>query len=954
MAVAELKRDKPVDFETEVLPALRRNCLACHSGSHAENRLVLETPQTILKGGENGPAVVPKKSGESLLFRAAAHIDEPVMPPPGNKVQAVDLSADELGRIKRWIDEGAGGQVSAASAPVIWRPLAATVNPILAVAISPNGELAALGRGNELFVYHLASGALVARLADRSIGPTDGKPPGVAHHDLVQSLAFDPTGDLLASGSYREVKIWRRPSNVRIAELAGLTEAVGAVAIRSDDRLAATGDASGTIRLWELPSGKPLAAAAGHAGAITGLRFTADGAKLVSTSLDKSIRVWNSADGKQIAKLDTPAPINALTLAAGDAFICSGHADNVVRIWSLAAIVAPPAPAAKPAAPAPVRELRGHGGPITSLDTIAAADHEIVSGGEDGGVRQWNVDSGGSSRQFNAGAAVVAIAVRPDGKRIAAASKNNSVKIWNCENNQQQAELRGDFRLQREVVRLERQLGAARSKATELRRLATEAEQRIKQEADALQKSKDLKVTAEKTLAEKTAAAKPSQDAQAAAEKELAAGLATVKETDEKAAAAKTAAAKDPKNKELAKLLDDAKKLARDAKQKVPELKRRLQETTQAARDPKRELRRAQAAFDSAGRGIESATESGKKAAASLPAAKLAADQSEAAMKLVEQAAEAGKKQAEASPATLALSFSPDNLFLAAGRENQVVQTYSADAGDAVETFSGAAGPVQTIAWTRTGAIFAAAADKSAVLWNHQPAWSLARAIGAADDPTKLSDRVTAIDFSPDGKLLATGGGEPSRGGELKLWNPSDGAAVRTIPDAHSDTVFGVRFSPNGETLASCGADRFVKLFNVASGALVKPFEGHTQHVLGLAWQYDGRVLASCGADNVVKVWDIAAGEQRRTIEGFGKEVTSIAFVGASPKVVTACGDHTVRLSNVENGGNERTYGAENDFLDCVAVTSDGKTVVAGGQDGLLRVWNVENAQQLRTISPPK
>ena len=45
--VAELKRDKPVDFEAEILPVLRRNCLACHSGSKAEDHLVLETPQSI-------------------------------------------------------------------------------------------------------------------------------------------------------------------------------------------------------------------------------------------------------------------------------------------------------------------------------------------------------------------------------------------------------------------------------------------------------------------------------------------------------------------------------------------------------------------------------------------------------------------------------------------------------------------------------------------------------------------------------------------------------------------------------------------------------------------------------------------------------------------------------------------------------------------------------------------
>ncbi len=972
LAVAEPKRDKPIDFETEILPTLRRNCLACHSGSKAENHLVLETPQSILKGGDSGPAVVPKKSGESLLFIAADHLDDPTMPPADNKVQAAALSPDELGLLKRWIDEGATGQVLGAAAPLAWRPLPAQVSPILALAISPDGELAAFGRGNQLFVYHLGSGALVARLVDPALGPpVSGNAAGMAHRDLVQSLAFDPSGELLASGAYREVKLWRRPRNVRIAELAGSTDAVRSVAVRPDGKQAATGEAGGTIRLWELPSGKQLGTASGHSAAVTGLRFTPDGAKLVSTSLDKTICVWNSADGKQIAKLDTPAPINALTLASGGTLVCTGDADNTVRVWSLAAIIAPvsrdakssersasapdarSAPAASASRLTPVKELKGHSGPINSLDTIASSDHEIVSGSEDGSVRQWNVDNGNSSRQFSPGAPVIAVAARPDGKRIASAAKNNTIKIWNCENNQQQAEVKGDFRMQMGIVRLDQAAATARSKATELRKTATEAEQRIKQEADALQKSKDLKVTAEKTVVEKTANLKPYQDAKAAVEKELADNEAAVKQGPEKIKAAKAAAEKDPKNNDLTKAVADAQRVVKEASDRLPDLRKRLKDATQNLRNPDRELRRATAAVESATRGIENAEQSGKQAAVALPGAKAAADAAEAVQKQAEQALDAGRKKADQLFATLALAFSPDNQFLAAGGDNHNIQTCSADSGEPAETFVGPSGAVQAIAWTASGGILAGSADKSAALWNHLPAWSLERTIGSADDPKKPADRVIALDFSPDGKLLATGGGEPSRSGELKLWNPADGSLVKTIADAHSDTIFGVRFSPNGQTLATCAADRFVKLFDVAGGTLVRPLEGHTGHVLGVAWQSDGRILASCGADNVIKVWDVAAGEQRRTIEGFGKEVTSIAFVGASPRVMTACGDRTVRLHNVENGGQERGYGGGNDFLYAVAVSPDGKTVAAGGQEGVLRVWNVENTQLLRTIEPP-
>src|SRR5262249_46151913 len=144
----------------------------------------------------------------------------------------------------------------------------------------------------------------------------------------------------------------------------------------------------------------------------------------------------------------------------------------------------------------------------------------------------------------------------------------------------------------------------------------------------------------------------------------------------------------------------------------------------------------------------------------------------------------------------------------------------------------------------------------------------------------------------------ATGGGEPSRSGELKWFSTADGTLVRALPDAHSDTVFGLEFSPDGKYLASSAADRFVKVFNVAAGTHYRSFEGHTHHVLDVPWRPDGKVLASCGGDNVIKVWDFITGDQRRTTAPFGKEITSLNFVAATPKLFVCSGDKTVRLVN--------------------------------------------------------
>jgi hypothetical protein len=202
--IADVKHDGPVDFEKEILPIFRRNCLACHSATEAQSDLTLETPQSILKGGSEGPSVVAGKSAESLLLKLASRQKEPVMPPPDNDVKAKPLSSQELGLIKKWIDEGAKGDVKAANANIVWQPLPAGVNPIYAVALTSDGQYAAVARANQIFLYHIPSKRELGRLTDPELLKKGlYTAAGVADLDLIQSLKFSPDNTLLASGGFR-------------------------------------------------------------------------------------------------------------------------------------------------------------------------------------------------------------------------------------------------------------------------------------------------------------------------------------------------------------------------------------------------------------------------------------------------------------------------------------------------------------------------------------------------------------------------------------------------------------------------------------------------------------------------------------------------------------------------------------------------------------------------------
>ena len=325
----------------------------------------------------------------------------------------------------------------------------------------------------------------------------------------------------------------------------------------------------------------------------------------------------------------------------------------------------------------------------------------------------------------------------------------------------------------------------------------------------------------------------------------------------------------------------------------------------------------------------------------------------------VDAALAEAKKQAAVLTPMKSVAFSEDGKQIATGDDSQMVRIWDATSGQELDTVGGHTAPVSAVGYTSKTTVVSGSADKTVLVQSIQPVWTLVAQLGADEkDPSKvggspISNRALCLDFSPDGKLLAVGGGDPSRSGEITIWDAATGKLVKKLGDAHSDTVLGIRFSRSGKSLLTGAADKFVKIFDVASGNFVKSFEGHTHHVLDVAWKADESTIVSSGADNVIKVWNIETGEQKRTISGYSKQVTSIAFLGLGDNIVSGGGDKTVRMHLTTNGSNYRNLSGSTDYVYSVAGSRDESIVIAGGEDGILRVWDAKTGKLLNSFNPP-
>jgi WD40 repeat protein len=215
-------------------------------------------------------------------------------------------------------------------------------------------------------------------------------------------------------------------------------------------------------------------------------------------------------------------------------------------------------------------------------------------------------------------------------------------------------------------------------------------------------------------------------------------------------------------------------------------------------------------------------------------------------------------------------------------------------------------------------------------------------------------EQVHDIAFSPDGKLLAIASGTPGETGSLEIWNwpKREKLAAHHL---HADVIYQQAFRGDSKRLFTASHDGGVFEVEPISGNVVREFTGHSGPVRSLCLVDNDKTLVTAGNDQTIRVWDTATGKLLRSLHNHTKAVHALAqkpLTNASglPIVGSIGADGTIRLWQPTIGRMMRFRRLPSSLPLALAWTFDGETLLVADDKGAVHTIDYETLETLATL----
>lgn len=324
-----------------------------------------------------------------------------------------------------------------------------------------------------------------------------------------------------------------------------------------------------------------------------------------------------------------------------------------------------------------------------------------------------------------------------------------------------------------------------------------------------------------------------------------------------------------------------------------------------------------------------------------------------------------------------AVLFSDDDRQLFSIGDDRAVRFWRTADGIQMREIKGDwPGPTYKIAVSPSGSLVAAAKDTEIQILNLADG-QLMRTL------TGHRERVTDLEFSPDGKTLASSScavellQEECPRGEIRLWDISRGQPIAVWDKGHGELVMDIAFSPDGQLLAAVDRKGDAVLWKVADATEVWKLSNSSRPVAfspdgqllvlgsedGIAvrrvtdgkaiitlgygvsavFSSDGRMLIVGGGyyDNLIRFWDITTGKLLRVLTWHTDSVFELGVSPDGKRLVSGSADRTIKLWRIEDGSLIGSLLGYTGWVTSVAFSPDDKFVISAGEDGVA-LWNVD------------